>query len=357
MLEVKLPSYTIEKDAFRTITDICPAYGKTCVIVYGKTAWSKTKERLLPEIKKAGIKVLNTFFYGGEASYENIAALKAEPVLQEADMVFAVGGGKCLDTAKVTAKETGKPIFTVPTIAATCAAVTAISILYYPDGSFREIYRLGLVPTYAFIDTTIIARAPRKYLWAGIGDTMAKYFEVAFSCRNDTLDHSSAMAKSISSLCYKPIVEYGEKALAACDNEVPDEALKEVVSNIIVSTGLTSILVDPAYNSAVAHALFYGLTLRKHIEKDHLHGEVVAYGILVQLMLDQQTDDLRNLLPFYKAIGLPVCLADLELSAQDPMDDILKKAEENPELEHVPYPVTADMIRKAILDLERFHEV
>ena len=41
------------------------------------------------------------------------------------------------------------------------------------------------------------------------------------------------------------------------------------------------------YNGGIAHALFYGLTKRKHIEKGHLHGEVVSYGTLVNLMVDK----------------------------------------------------------------------
>lgn len=30
---------------------------------------------------------------------------------------------------------------------------------------------------HAFIDTEIIAKAPAQYMWAGIGDTYAKYYE------------------------------------------------------------------------------------------------------------------------------------------------------------------------------------
>ena len=39
-------------------------------------------------------------------------------------------GGKALDTAKGTAEKAGLPVFTFPTIAVTCAATTALSVVY-----------------------------------------------------------------------------------------------------------------------------------------------------------------------------------------------------------------------------------
>jgi glycerol dehydrogenase-like iron-containing ADH family enzyme len=69
-----------------------------------------------------------------------------------------------------------------------------------------------------------------------------------------------------------------------------------------------------------AHAVHNGLT---HLPGSHhaLHGEKVAYGILVQLRLQEmlQGDRLaatarQQLLSFYDSIGLPKTLADLGLS-------------------------------------------
>ena len=56
---------------------------------------------------------------------------------------------------------------------------------------------------------------------------------------------------------------------------------------------------------------------------------------------------------FHRQIGLPVCLADLELSKDDPLSDA-GNGRKNQELNHVPYPVTQALIRKAIDDLENY---
>ena len=47
-------------------------------------------------------------------------------------------------------------------------------------------------------------------------------------------------------------------------------------------------------------------------------------------------------------------LKDLDLEQSDPLDDILDAAVINPELEHVPYPVTKKMLREAIDELEDY---
>lgn len=353
-IQVALPAYTLGRAAYDQLEEVVKSFGKKVVIVYGKTGFEKAKPFLMPKLEKSDLQLLDCVFYGGEASYECVEALKANPSIQEAEMLFAVGGGKCQDCVKVVAHQLRKAVFTFPTIAATCAAVTAISVMYDQLGAFKDVYHLASPPSHTFIHTQIIAEAPYKFLWAGIGDTMAKYFEVNFSSRGDTLDHSSELGRTISSLCYKRMLEYGYEALQSCKENTSSFALQDVVANIIVSTGLTSILVDPMYNSALAHALFYGLTIREHIEKQHLHGEVVAYGVLVQCVMDKQWDDLRELIQFYKQIELPICLNDLELRLEDELEDILIKTEQNPELNHVPYLVNKMMIKEAIIALESY---
>ena len=116
--------------------------------------------------------------------------------------------------------------------------------------------------------------------------------------------------------------------------------------------------VDPEYNGGIAHALFYGLTSRHHIEKNHLHGEVVSYGSLVNLMLDVMQggsgERLRAAYAFNKTVKLPVCLADLELEESDPLADVLEVTMANQELVHTPYPVTKELVYQAIQNLEKF---
>ena len=88
-------------------------------------------------------------------------------------MIFAVGGGRACDTCKYVANEMDKPLFCFPTVASNCASVTAISVIYNPDGSFREYY-YPKNANHTFIESSIIADSPEELLWAGIGDALSK---------------------------------------------------------------------------------------------------------------------------------------------------------------------------------------
>ncbi|MBA5760653.1 oxidoreductase, partial [Escherichia coli] len=55
-----------------------------------------------------------------------------------------------------------------------------------------------------------------------------------------------------------------------------------------------------------------------------LHGNKVAYGILVQLVIENRWDEIERLLPFYSELGLPMSLYDMGLAtlAEETLVDV-----------------------------------
>lgn len=93
------PHFTIGTDAYDAIPSICREYGKTAVIVGG----NKSRAAAEPLIRKACegvIGITGSFLYGDDATFENAEALTKIPEIAEADMIFAVGGGRAVDTSK-----------------------------------------------------------------------------------------------------------------------------------------------------------------------------------------------------------------------------------------------------------------
>lgn len=350
-----LPSYTIGENPYEKIGDICRSYGTTAVVIGGHRAMAAAKEALEEASAHGGIRLLEYLWFGGECSYENVEALRTRPAANQADMIFAVGGGKATDTAKALASILEKPVFTFPTIASNCSACTSVSIMYHPDGSFFKPFFFEKPPVHAFIHLGIIARSPEQYMWAGMGDTYAKYFESTVSSRGEELSHYVRLGVVVSSMCLDPVLTYGEKALA--DNRAGQisRELEQVVLAIVVSTGIASILLTQDriidYNTGLGHAVFYALTSFPHIEKGHLHGEVVSYGILILLLVDGQKEMFEKLYRFSRSVKLPVRLADVEITAGE-LDQVIDRTLEMKDIDHNPYRITREMLSDAFQVLE-----
>lgn len=353
---VYFPAYSIGEDVYDLIGPVCRPYGAQAVIIGGRTAMEKALPLLLPAIKAAGIAVTGRLWYGGEAVYAYSEALAKDPATQAADMVFAVGGGKALDTAKVAASYAGKPVFTFPTLASNCAPSTKVCVMYHADHTLDELYHLERPPLHTFIHSGIIAASPPQYFWAGIGDALSKEVETRFASRNDSLDHSNGVGIATGGCCTWPLLTHGAAAYQACRAGRADAALEHVALLIIISTGLVSNMIHHDYNTALAHAFYYALAgLERPGKQPRLHGELVAYGTLLQLLVDGQEDNFRQAYALASSIGLPVCLADLEIE-QAELPLILRRTVSAKDLEYVPYPISEEMVHQAMMELEDYHQ-
>lgn len=352
---VFLPSYSIGEDVYKEIPKICEPYGRKAVVVGGKTAMEKSKEALLEGIKGSNIEILEFVWFGGDSSFENVEMLKKNPVVANADMIFAVGGGRSVDTSKTMCDQTGQAIFVFPTIASNCAAITETTVIYDANHVFKELYFPKKPATHCFINTKIISESPSSFIWAGIGDALSKQYECTFSSRGDELDHTNLLGVDISRNCVEPLLKYGKKAYQDVKEHQVSYELEQVILNIIITTGLVSVFVINDYNSCLAHSVYYGCTTIENIEKNHLHGEVVSYGVLVLLTCDKQFEERDRVYRFNKSIGLPTCLADIEIEEKD-IDKILDKAMTTPDIVHAPYKITREMVYNAIMDLEEINE-
>lgn len=347
--------YTVGPECYKEVPGFCGRCGRTAVVIGGEKAIAAARPKLEAAIEGSEITILDYLVYGKEATYENAELLEAKKTVKEADMLFLVGGGKAVDTGKLVSIALEKPFFTFPTIASNCAASSAVSIIYNPDGSFRAFVFMDETARHVFIDTEIIAKAPREYLWAGIGDTYAKYYEVAISARDEKLEHFKAMGVNMSRMCMETIVDYGTKALADNDKGIASYELEQTALAIIITTGWVSMLVSKEktmdYNGGVAHAFFYGLCNLPKFDENHLHGVVVGFGVLILLTMDGRDEECEKLKAFNRTVGLPTRLSEIDVT----IDQVAQCAESmthDEDLEHYPYKVTAEMIVEAARKLD-----
>lgn len=352
--QVFLPNYSIGSGCYKDIPSITKHYGKKAVVIGGKTAMEKSKDALTEAIAGTDMEYTGFIWYGGESSYENGDLLKENPAVQEAEMLFAVGGGRACDTVKYTADQLGKPLFTFPTLGSNCACCTAISVIYNEDHTFRDYYYPSPA-IHTFIDMDIVAESPENYLWAGIGDALSKEIEAVYSSSEAELFHTPSLGLQVSNICTEPLLKYGKKAIEDCRKNVASFELEQVVLDILISTGIVSNLMtgkDYYYNSSLAHCVYYGSTMIPKCEENHLHGEIVSFGVLCLLAYDNQLDQFDRIAQFNKSIGLPVCLADLDLSPED-VPIMTEKASQSTEWKNAPSGLTKEKFIDAVLKADQ----
>ena len=184
--------YSVGTDVYSLVPEFCRPFGSRVLLIGGERAMAAALPGLEAALLDSGLSIVEARPFGGDCTQANIDRLAGRARELEVDMIFGAGGGKALDTAKGAAFAAGLPVFTFPTIAATCAGTTALSVVYREDGSFDRFAFYPRPARHCFINLDILAHAPWQYLQAGMGDTIGKFFECHFAARGDKLAHSSA---------------------------------------------------------------------------------------------------------------------------------------------------------------------
>ncbi|MBF2097662.1 MAG: iron-containing alcohol dehydrogenase family protein [Gloeomargaritaceae cyanobacterium C42_A2020_066] len=282
---------------------------------------------------------------GGEASEAALAKLLAAATVHKSDVILGCGGGKALDMAKLLAHRIGRPVVTIPTSGATCAAWTALSNLYSDQGAFLYDVALPRCPDGIVLDYTLIETAPRRTLVAGIGDALAKWYEASISSR-DSQEAVVIMAVQQARVLRDLLFQWSAQAL----NHPGGHLWQQVVDATVLLPGLMGGLGGAPCRTVAAHAVHNGLT---HIPATHgsLHGEKVALGVLVQLRLEETLGSnplaaqaRQQLLGFYRQVDLPTSLAEIGLPNPSPetLAHIAQVATApGSDVHRLPFPVTA----------------
>lgn len=354
---VTLPRFIFGRGIYNRFPALCAPYGKRFAVVGGVTAMEKALPSLLASIRDTDMQMLSAIPFGGSCTFTAMDRLCEQLRPLAPDFIVGMGGGKAIDTAKGVADQLGLPLISLPTLVSNCAPITALSVVYREDGPFDRFRFYDAPPALMMVDLDIAAKAPDKYFRAGMGDTLAKHLESTFSARNDELgvsmDHMSAIGVALSSTCMDPIIKYGRAALDEVQRCEAGPAMEICARSIIVSAGLVSLMANDDYNCALAHAVCYGLSLFPHVEQGCLHGDLVAYGALVQLMLDGQTERAKDLRRFLVSIGTPVTLAQMNVPLDRTLlEDTLIEATTGPDMAHIPYVITRDMVFEAMARVE-----
>ncbi len=329
----------------------CEKYGKDLFVLVSASGKKRVEGKIAQSVEGTGAKVVYETF-NGECSQKEIDRVVEAFKASGCSVVVGIGGGKIHDTAKAAAYYAGAPVVIVPTIASTDAPCSALSVIYTDEGVFDRYLFLPANPTVVLVDTDIVAAAPARLLVSGMGDALATYFEAracqASGASNCVGGKVTLAAMSLARLCYETLLADGLKAKLAVERHVCTTAVENVIE---ANTYLSGVGFESG-GLAGAHAIHNGLTA---IPETHslYHGEKVAFGTLVQLVLENAPlEELEEVLEFCTEVGLPTTLADLgvENPTQEQLMEVAKLACADADtLHNMPFPVDADSVYAAIL--------
>lgn len=302
-------------------------------------------------MKAAGLEATHIVF-PGECTRAAINALSEHAMAVAPDVIIGLGGGKTIDSAKGISLSLDVPVVICPTIASNDAPTSRLIVLYDETHRVAGVEYLKSNPVAVVVDTEIIAQAPARFFAAGIGDTVSKKFEAA-QCKAAHGNNSFGTppldtALLLANAAYETLIKHGPAAFRS----IATGQLDDEVERVVEATVLLSGVGFESGGLSLAHALIRGLTAVPTMAA-MLHGELVAFGTLVQLTVEERDEaELAELLELLCAVDLPVTFAQLgqttSLSAEE-MSTIVAATLAARYSKNMNPPLTAERLEDALV--------
>ena len=349
---IAFPGKYIQGDGVLSkISKYAAPLGKNVLVIASQRRLDELQEMIQDSFKDSGIPVAYEAF-GGECSKQEVERLRELVKSRQSSVIVGLGGGKAIDTAKAVAYYEKLPVVIVPTVASCDAPTSSVVIYYNEDGTYQEALLTKRNPNVVLVDTGVIAHSPVRLLLAGMGDALATFFE-ARTCvegyrRNLAGGTFTLTSYALAKLCYQTLLADGMAAKVAVQNKVVTKAL----NNVVEANTLLSGIGFESNGVSVAHSVYDGFMVMPNAH-DRYHGEWVAFGTLVLLVLENRPQqEVEEVLQFCVNVGLPVTLAELGMTDITP--EQLRKvaaAATGPKesIHNEPFKVSAEEVLAAIL--------
>ena len=202
-------------------------------------------------------------------------------VASGADAIVAIGGGRCLDVAKLVAARAGVPLIVVPTQLSHDGICSPVAVIPGDDGVTRSLP--AAAPAAAYFSLATIARSPARSLRAGIGDLISNPFalrdwELAALTGHDHIDERAWHLSMESFGMIEPSLEAIEH------RGLRNPKFLGLLSHALANSGAAMVLAGnsrPA--SGAEHKISHAIDIE--LGGRALHGEQVAFACIISSAL------------------------------------------------------------------------
>lgn len=237
------------------------------------------------------------------------------------DFLLGVGGGRCVDVAKLASFKEEKPFLSVPTAAShdgIASSRASIKSKRYPTSIETH------APIAIIADTLVIKRAPHRLLAAGCGDMVANLtavrdWELAHRLRGEAF---SEYAAALSLMSAQLVIES-----AHVIRRHTEESARKVVKALI-SSGVAMAIAGSSRPASGSEHLF-GHALDLIAPKPALHGEQCGVGTIMMAYL--HGEDWRVIRDALKGIGAPTNARELGIAPKHIVEALTRAHRVRPE--------------------------
>jgi len=270
------------------ITDVCKRLcpGKHALIIADATTSKLVGAGVQRSLNRAGFEAECSIV--NQADMATVAKVR-KLVKDKVNFLLGVGGGTCIDVAKLASFKEGKPFISVPTAASHDGIASSRASI---KGGRKPTSIETHAPIAIVADTLIIKRAPHRLLAAGCGDLVANFTAV----RDWDLAHRlfgepySEHATALSLLGSQIVMENAELI-----KKHTEESVRKVVKALISSSVAMGIAGSSRPASGAEHLFSHALDQLN--PKPALHGEQCGVGAVMMAYLhgeDWQASERRS---------------------------------------------------------------
>ncbi|MGQ9553776.1 MAG: iron-containing alcohol dehydrogenase family protein [Anaerolineae bacterium] len=307
---LRSPQYfVVGADACREAGGHAGQFGRRALVIGGTRAVAAVRPILLPSLEAKGI---TYHIEQGEHVRKTLASVNALTEIgrqQGAEVLISCGGGAVMDCGKAVAHELGVAHIAVPTTAGVNAAGTSGASIEGDSGPRRQWYQAADV---VIADTTVIARAGGRFLASGMGDALPVGYATELAVwRGDPSLCATRIA--LGRLCNELILANGARAYRACERGQATAEVDRVVEAVLYCSGQAGLGMGGDH---VLHP-----ARMPQCRRQVIHGEWVAFGLLVRLVLGGEfADAIPQLVAFNQSVNLPTTFADFGLDELAPAE-------------------------------------
>lgn len=321
---IQLPREVIVgNETLDLVVDVCKRlnFSESAFLITGSKTFHIAGQKVIDLLEDTGTEVRYFVTNTRVPTLEDVRIIEEEIQKYRPLVVLGVGGGTKIDLAKLSSARQGIPLISVPTTASHDGMASPFASLKGLDKPYSV---MAQSPMVVIADTSIIIKAPHRFLASGCGDVIAKFT----STRDWELAHRKKgeyYAQYTSSLALMSARHVADNAKIITPGS--EDGLR-LVFEALVSCGVAMGIAGTSRPCSGSEHLF-SHALDLIAQKPTMHGEQCGLGTIMMAYL--HNTEWRNIRNVLRTIGAPTTASEIGVEPEHIIKALVQARKIRPE--------------------------